>query len=286
MENKNSIPQIIFHRYTANVRLAVLFIVVLLSQFGPTPALASSSLIGQETTIISRVNSVRAEAGLQALTIDSRLTQSAQAKATDMASMGYFAHGSPEGYRMGHWINGAGYTYSLAGENLAKGFTSIDRLMNAWVASPSHYQNLIEPKFVNIGIGIAEGVYQDQPTVFVVQHFGVEATGFIKDTAPIVAVVAPAIESVAGANDLKTFINSGVPAPIQVKPSTVSSATKSPTAPLELIQVVQASPLTNTPVLPANSPLQFWPIFALTALALIGYLDEYLPLWAVARLKI
>jgi hypothetical protein len=160
-------------------------------------------------------------------------------------------------------------------------------MINAWVASPSHYKNLVEPKFTDIGVGMAEGMYEDQPTLFVVQHFGVEAAPIVKDTAPLVSVTAPLVESVAGASDGQTIINSGPISSNQPKISTATptaSAINQATKPFELIQIAQASPLSNPPT-PTQSPLQFWPIFALITLALVGYLDEYIPFWMAAHPK-
>lgn len=243
----------------------------------PHLALAANPLFSQTTAIVARTNQLRAEAGLSPLNIDAQLTLSATNKANDMATRGYFDHGNPDGYRMAYWINGAGYTYSLAGENLAKGFSDLDRLMNAWIASPSHYKNLVEPKFTDIGIGMAEGWYENQPTLFIVQHFGATATSIIKDTAPLVSVTAPLVETVAGSTDSQTVINDG-PANLTGDSIDLMSPPQFVGSFPQLIETAQASPL-DTPVQPASNS-QFWPIFALMVLALIGYLDEFLPLWA------
>lgn len=149
------------------------------------PASAATSLVGQEGVIIERTNQMRAEIGLAPLKTDSRLMRSAFDKAWDMAARSYFDHGSPEGWRMGYWIGRAGYTYLLAGENLAKGFTSVDRLMQAWADSPLHYKNLVESKFDHIGVGIAQGIYNGKEMVFVVQHFGMEYEPAINTAARV-----------------------------------------------------------------------------------------------------
>ena len=134
----------------------------------------ANQLIGQEDEIISRVNLIRSVEGLPILNTDNRLMSSALDKATDMDINDYFNHAGLNDLRMFYWINGADYSYDFAGENLAKGFTSVDRLINAWVSSPTHYQNIINPKFKDIGVGIMPGVLNGKDTVFVVQHFGLE----------------------------------------------------------------------------------------------------------------
>lgn len=254
------------------------------------PALASNDpLWGQEQAIITRTNQIRIQAGLPTLTIDPRLMRSAANKANDMAIRGYFDHANPDGYHMSYWINGAGYTYSLAGENLAKGFYDLDRLMNAWVASPGHYKNLVEPEFTDIGVGMAEGWYENQLTLFIVQHFGAPAALTTQNiaalTAPLASLVAPLVEPVAGTGEQQTAINTGLglnrsasktlnPTPIRSAPLTIS---------YHLISTAQAQPTGAEPVTSTASPsgaIQFWPIFALIILAAIGYLEEFFPLWS------
>ena len=281
MKNKNTLLRLAYQA----AMIGMIMTVVSLPSF-IAPVHAANALIGQETAVLDRTNNIRAAAGLPALTFDARLAQSAARKATDMATRGYFDHANPDGLRMSYWINSTGYTYTLAGENLAKGFSDLSRLMNAWVASPTHYKNLVEPKFTNIGIGMAEGWYEDQPTLFIVQHFGVEATQIAKDIAPAVAVLSPLVETVAGASDEQTLVNSGPSSQltdqIAVSPRSV---TQQPTIGIpSLIEVAQASP-SDTNSDPITSPNQFWPIFALIALSLMGYLDEFAPLWSSIYLK-
>lgn len=275
MNSKNSIPQIIFYKATANIRLAVLVILVLGSTFSLKPVWAAGELSGQETAIIAQTNAVRAQVGLPALTMDARLMRSAAAKANDMAIKGYFSHANPDGFRMAYWINNAGYIYILAGENLAKGFHDTSRLMNTWVASPSHYKNLVEPKFTNIGIGIAESWYEDQMTTFVVQHFGAEATPATQQagqlSSAVTSLVAPLIESVAGATDEQASILSQTyPTPLSVDtPVITSPALKDlPKSPASLTE--QAGTQVDTPA--EALPVATWPVWVAAAIAGLVYL--------------
>lgn len=183
----------------------------------PSSALASS-IIDQEEKIIELTNEVRERTGATPLTLDSRLMASALQKAQDMAERSYFSHANPDNQRMSYWINNAGYEYSLAGENLARGFSSTDRLIQAWEKSFSHYINLVEPKFQHIGIGIATGTFKEKETVFVVQHFGVEQSttkniaGFTDFTLSIMQFIpkATAVTNTLGDSegiiDAETFI--------------------------------------------------------------------------------
>lgn len=183
----------------------------------PSSALAND-ITGQEERIVELTNEIRQRTGASPLTLDNRLMTSALQKAQDMAERGYFSHANPDNQRMSYWINSAGYEYSLAGENLARGFSSTDKLVQAWEKSFSHYINLVEPKFQHIGVGIAKGNLNGKEIVFVVQHFGVEqsttkrSAGFTDFTLPIMQFIprATAVINTLGDSegiiDTETFI--------------------------------------------------------------------------------
>jgi uncharacterized protein YkwD len=294
VENKNQIPQTIFSIILTTAKTAVLVLLVLFTVSSPRQALAGNALLGQESAIITQTNAIRAEAGLPALTFEARLARSAAAKANDMATKGYFDHGNPDGYRMSYWINNTGYTYTLAGENLAKGFSSVTRLMNAWVASPSHYKNLVEPQFTDIGIGMAEGWYDGQSTLFVVQHFGAEAAPLIKDVSQFVsgvtAMVAPLVETVAGTTEGQTIVNNSTPlvSPTVVKPvqtSIANSAITNSSPTLHFLPSISLLPQpaqagTVTPWVNSTDqapicPNMAWAILVMLIVAILAYFVDF-----------
>ena len=121
--------------------------------------------------IITFTNSARQTNAQGTLQEDMRLDTAAQAKADDMARQGYFAHVSPDGTLPWVWITSAGYDYQYAGENLAVRFSDSKDVVNAWMASPTHRRNLLDPNFTTIGVGTAQGMYQGRPATFVVQFF-------------------------------------------------------------------------------------------------------------------
>lgn len=61
--------------------------------------------------------------------------------------------------------------YQYAGENLAINFYDTNDLIQAWLKSPSHKENLLNPNFEQTGIGITQGRYLGKETTFVVQFF-------------------------------------------------------------------------------------------------------------------
>ncbi|OGG52883.1 hypothetical protein A3H16_03390 [Candidatus Kaiserbacteria bacterium RIFCSPLOWO2_12_FULL_53_8] len=135
---------------------------------------------GQTAAVISvvlvdLVNGDRASQSLGTLTINPILTAAAQAKADDMAGKGYFAHNSPDGKDSWYWFKQAGYSFAYAGENLAVDFSDSSDVERAWMDSPLHRENLLDPHFTEIGIAIAQGTFEGHPTTFVVQMFGAPA---------------------------------------------------------------------------------------------------------------
>ncbi|PIZ93577.1 MAG: hypothetical protein CO029_03800 [Candidatus Magasanikbacteria bacterium CG_4_9_14_0_2_um_filter_41_10] len=134
-------------------------------------------LADQQARLFTLTNEVRLTNGIVPLTLEQRLYASSQHKATDMASASYFAHTGPDGRSLASWLNEAGYSYSVAGENLAIGFSDPRALVNAWVNSPTHLANLIDPEYAETGIGLAGGMYDGVPVVYVAQHFGTEKSG-------------------------------------------------------------------------------------------------------------
>ncbi len=122
--------------------------------------------------VIDETNIARAEASLGALQHSNLLDEVAALKAADMAKNSYFAHWSPTGISPWYWFEQAGYSYSHAGENLAVHFTDSDKVVEAWLNSPTHRENIMNSNYTEIGIGTARGQFEGKDTVFVVQVFG------------------------------------------------------------------------------------------------------------------
>lgn len=81
----------------------------------------------------------------------------------------------------------------------AKDFSTTDRMVSAWMASPTHKANIVNDKFQDIGIAVVPGTLQGQDTVLVVQLFGTTSgasAGSLTATAPQVAEVQGAVADV------------------------------------------------------------------------------------------
>lgn len=160
-----------------------------------------------QSNIVSLVNQERVQNDSGVLIEDPQLDAAAQAKANDMAAKGYFSHTGPDGKTPWQWIDGSGYQYQYAGENLAVRFVDSVDVVNAWMASPTHHANIVKSVYTQTGVGIAEGTYEGQPATFVVQYFGTPAVA----AAP--AVVEVAVKTPAATTSVLASGVAGVSAP-------------------------------------------------------------------------
>lgn len=157
--------------------LVVLFAILSLIAVSQVVNTSAPQILGinysiSENDLLSETNRVRAENGLAPLTMNTQLANAAAGKAQHMFLHNYWAHFAPDGTSPWDFIQGAGFEYIYAGENLAKGFTGSSEIVNAWMNSPTHRENLLSPKYTQIGFAVAEGDLLDEETVLVVQMFG------------------------------------------------------------------------------------------------------------------
>lgn len=146
---------------------------LLINQFGPIFGInqAYASTINQ-ANIISLTNQERRLAGLGDLKNNPQLASAALAKANDMFAKQYWDHFGPNGETPWQFIRAAGYNYVYAGENLGKGFRTAEGLVEAWMASPTHRENILSANYRDIGIAVVEGELLGKQTILVVQMFG------------------------------------------------------------------------------------------------------------------
>jgi uncharacterized protein YkwD len=134
-------------------------------------AAKNSSLTKQG--VIEWTNSQRANYGLPPLKENFNLDSSAAFKTGDMFANQYFAHDSPSGEGVGDLAKSAGYSFLTIGENLAMGnFESDESLVQAWMDSPGHRENILNTSYKEIGVSVKKGVYQGKTIWMAVQHFG------------------------------------------------------------------------------------------------------------------
>ncbi|MDO8548448.1 MAG: CAP domain-containing protein [bacterium] len=156
--------------------------------------------------VIALTNGEREQNNIGDVTENILLENAAQAKAEDMAVYGYFSHTGPDGKTPWQWIAESGYKYQYAGENLAVRFIDSKDVVNAWMQSSTHRENIVKPVYTHIGIGVAQGLYEGEPATYVVQYFAspsiVSSQGQAGPTAPTIpspVAVTPPTAQVAGA---------------------------------------------------------------------------------------
>jgi uncharacterized protein YkwD len=99
---------------------------------------------------------------------NSTLAASSRLHAEDMAHHDYFSHKGRDGSSPAGRVKRAGYRYRATGENIAAGQTRPEDAVAAWLGSPEHCANLMNPVFTEMGVafavdaGSAMGVYWAQ----------------------------------------------------------------------------------------------------------------------------
>jgi uncharacterized YkwD family protein/spore coat assembly protein SafA len=111
---------------------------------------------GVETAVLSIVNQERQKQGLKPLQMDWELQRVARTKACDMANKGYFSHQSPTYGSPFDMMKQFGITFRSAGENIAQGQRTPEEVMQSWMNSQGHRENILKPDFTHIGVGYCQ----------------------------------------------------------------------------------------------------------------------------------
>jgi uncharacterized protein YkwD len=120
-----------------------------------------------EAAIFDLVNQERTRRDISAVSRHPKLDTVARNYARLMAArneMGHFVGGTTPGQR----ITAGGYRWSRYGENVARGYRTAQEVMNGWMNSPGHRANILNPRFVDMGIGVAT---RNNRTKFFCQDF-------------------------------------------------------------------------------------------------------------------
>lgn len=116
-----------------------------------------------EREVIRLVNIERKNHGLPALKEHWELSRVARHKSNDMSSKGYFSHTSPTYGSPFDMIRAYGISYRSAAENIAKGQRTAQQVVNSWMNSSGHRQNILNSNYTHIGVGLnTNGYYWTQ----------------------------------------------------------------------------------------------------------------------------
>jgi len=160
--------------------------------FTPPPIRSDSENSQSSLTqagVIKWTNERRLEQGLTPLIENPELNKMAQAKVDDMFLKQYFAHVSPQGEGVENLAEDFKYEFIVIGENLALGnYKNDENLVQAWMASIGHRENILNTRYQEIGVAVKKGVFaatddlsgaslapserEGRTTWLAVQHFG------------------------------------------------------------------------------------------------------------------
>lgn len=142
--------------------------------------------------LLAATNDQRAKEGIPSLRESERLSKAAMLKANDIIQNQYWDHTSPSGVEPWQWIQKTNYTYSEAGENLARDFSTADGTVAGWMASEKHRENMLKPSYSDVGFAVTTGELNDKPTTIVVALYAKPAANNINlNTGPYTVSAAP-----------------------------------------------------------------------------------------------
>lgn len=144
-------------------------------------------------SLLDSTNDKRLANGKTSLKMNAQLTSAAQAKANDMTSKNYWSHNTPDGKEPWSFVQGSGYQYSKAGENLAYGFNSSKEAITGWMNSPSHRANLLDGSYSEVGFGFANAKDYNGagPETVVVAMYGQPLGAAASSNAEVAGQAAP-----------------------------------------------------------------------------------------------
>lgn len=215
-ESNNLKAKVLHNQSLLGLAIALIFYQAAISFLpGLAPRILGYAASIPPSEVIRLTNEKRVASGLSPLSENGQLSQAALAKGGDMLAKDYWAHVSPDGVQPWTYISNAGYKYRYAGENLARDFSNPSAAVDAWMASPTHKDNLLSPKYKEIGVAVVEGSLAGVDTTIVVQMFGTKYA----DTIPAVPVAKAQSATTVSATTRPTAIaeatQTPAPTPLQ-----------------------------------------------------------------------
>ena len=149
----------------------VLFLLINVSKSVKPGVLGYSSEITVRQ-LLDDTNKERDRSGKKPLAINEKLSKAAKLKADYMFAKNFWAHTAPDGTQPWEFVLQEGYDYAYAGENLARNFYYSQEVVDAWMNSPSHKENLLSENYDEVGFAVENGLLDGYETTLVVQFFG------------------------------------------------------------------------------------------------------------------
>jgi uncharacterized protein YkwD len=111
----------------------------------------SASVDTMRAAVVCLINQQRHQHGLPSLNASSQLNRSAQGWNNTLIATDTFTHGIGDAFSVR--ISATGYNWQSVGENIATGYPTPHAVVSAWMASPDHCRNILDPSFRDIGTG-------------------------------------------------------------------------------------------------------------------------------------
>ena len=206
-----------------------------------SPAPAHADTVSDEAAFVAKINELRASKGLAPLQVNANLVAKARLWSAGMAAAGKIWHSSLS--------EGVTENWKKLGENVGMG-GSVDGLHRAFVNSPHHYENLVDPAFGHVGIGIV----MNGSTIYVTQVFmqlmTVKLPTITVPTTPTTAPKPATTTTTAKPPAPKPVVAAVKPAPA---PTTTSTTTAPPPVAAPPVEV-PAPPVEAAPVEAPRAP--------------------------------
>ena len=209
------------------------------------PAAAQASTATDEAAFVAKINELRASKGLGPLQVNANLAAKARAWSAGMAAANRIWHSTLS--------DGVTEDWKKLGENVGMG-GSVDGLHRAFVNSPHHYENLVDPAFGQVGVGIVMG----GDTIFVTQVFMQLMPG--ATSAPVVIPTTPVtLPKRTTTTTPKPAVPAPKPAPkvvvvAAVPTTTTSTTTTTTTAPAPVADAAAETPAEPVAAAPVDEP--------------------------------
>lgn len=105
------------------------------------------------------LNDERADGGVRAVVQNEILTEVARSHAVDMDTHNYLSHTGRDGSSPGDRADAAGYDWNFIAENIARGFNTETGVMQGWMGSEGHRENILDPRAEDFGIARVDDIW-------------------------------------------------------------------------------------------------------------------------------
>jgi len=239
-ESNNHRAKILHHDSLIVIICLFLFVTSLFAAVSKTsPDVLGISFNITSSDLLAMTNQKRQENGLGPLSMNDQLASAADQKANHMFANNYWAHIAPDGTTPWFFIKNSGYEYLYAGENLARGFTSSIDVINAWMTSPTHRENMLSKNYSDVGFAIKEGSLTGSDTVLVVEELGSKYAGQNQAQNTVQPTASP--------TPIVLAVISSAPSPTSVPTPTTQTLTPTPKQQENInVAAVQNKPLIDS----------------------------------------